>query len=107
MRMAIVHHLAGETALLRRIAESAGHQVCWTATCGQEALDRCAAETPELLLLDVGMHGMDVSRTTCSIMKRSPCAILLVAPSVPEAAAKIFEAMGCGALDAVATPPAA
>jgi len=43
-------------------------------------------------------------QATRAIMKKCPCAILVVTGSVQENARMVFEAMGAGALDAVDTP---
>ena len=50
------------------------------------------------------MPVMEGAQATQIIMKQSPCAILVVTATVSGNAAKVFEALSCGALDAVATP---
>jgi two-component system response regulator WspF len=54
--------------------------------------------------MDLRMPVMDGVEATRRIMRQSPCAILIVTATVSGNSAKVFEAMGAGALDAVATP---
>jgi len=80
------------------------HQVIWRAYNGIEAVERCAAETPDLILMDLIMPEMGGVEATREIMKNSPCAILIVTSSVKGNLSKVYEAMGHGALDVVKTP---
>ena len=50
------------------------------------------------------MPVIDGVEATRQIMARSPCAILIVTGSMRRNTSKVFEAMGCGALDVVQTP---
>jgi chemotaxis response regulator CheB len=105
MRIGIVTGAAGAAAVLRRAVDlNQEHRVIWSAMSGTEAVDLCASQTPDLVLLDLFIAGMDGVETTRRIMAGTPCAILLVTPSVRVSAGVVFEAMGCGALDAVDTP---
>ncbi|MCE5308293.1 MAG: chemotaxis response regulator protein-glutamate methylesterase [Acidobacteriales bacterium] len=105
MRIAIVNDLPLAVEVLRRLVRSVpGYQVAWTAADGVEAVEKCVRDRPDLVLMDLIMPVMDGVQATCSIMKQSPCAILVVTATVSGNASKVFEAMGCGALDAVCTP---
>ena len=105
MRIGIVNDLAGVAALLQRVvSDDPAHRVVWIALNGAEAVEFCAKETPDLILMDMLMPAMDGVETTRRIMASTPCAILIVSGSVRVNAGKIFEAMGHGALDAVDTP---
>jgi chemotaxis response regulator CheB len=105
MKLAIVNDLPmAREALRRAVALQPEHQVIWMAKDGTEAVERCAAERPDLVLMDLIMPGMDGVAATRKIMAQSPCAILIVTSSVGANAARAFEAMGHGALDAVDTP---
>jgi two-component system, chemotaxis family, response regulator WspF len=64
----------------------------------------CAADVPDLILMDLMMPVMDGAEATRIIMRQSPCAILVVTATVDGHASKVFDAMGWGALDAVNTP---
>ncbi len=105
MRIGIVNDMRLAVEALRRVVTGApGYTVAWVAYDGAEAVAKCAQDTPDLVLMDLIMPVMDGVRATAEIMRRSPCAVLVVTATVEGHAAKVFEAMGCGALDAVATP---
>lgn len=105
MKIAIVNDLRMAAEALRRaVVLRPGHQVVWIAHDGAEAVAKCAAVTPDLVLMDLIMPGMDGVEATRQIMSRTPCAILVVTASVGANAGRVFEAMGHGALDAVNTP---
>src|SRR5438874_2801498 len=105
MRIAIVNDMIMALEAVRRVVVGAsGHQLAWVALNGEEAVARCAADTPDLILMDLIMPKMDGIEATRLIMAQSPCAIVAVTASVEDNSAKVFEAMGAGALDAVNTP---
>jgi len=105
MRIGIVNDFANVAALLQRVAcVDPANRVIWTAHNGADAVALCAKETPDLILMDLMMPGMDGVEITHRIMARTPCAILIVTGSVRVNANRVFEAMGHGALDAVDTP---
>lgn len=105
MRIAIVNDLAIATAALRRVLQTVSdYQVIWTARDGAEAVAKCAQDTPDMILMDLLMPVMDGVEATRQIMKHSPCRILIVTASAEKNLAKVYEAMGHGALDAVDTP---
>ena len=105
MRIGIVNDLAGVAALLQKVvASDPANDVVWIAQSGAQAVDLCAKDTPDLILMDVMMPVMDGVETTRRIMASTPCAILIVTASVQITARPIFEAMGHGALDAIDSP---
>jgi len=105
MRIAIVNDLLMAVEVLRRVLTPVPNcEIAWIAYNGAEAVEKCAHDRPDLVLMDLIMPVMDGVQATCTIMRESPCAILVVTASVKIDAAKVFEAMGCGALDAVGTP---
>ena len=105
MKIGIVNDSLLAVESIRRMLNSAPqHSVVWEAYNGIEAVQLCARHTPDLVLMDLKMPKMDGVDATRAIMKSTPCAILVVTASVTSNAAKVFEAMGAGALDAVATP---
>lgn len=105
MRIAIVNNTAIAIETLRRVLLAVpNYKVAWVARDGADAVAQCAKDTPDLILMTLLMPVMDGVEATRQIMQSTPCAILLVTDSVGNSAAKVFEAMGYGALDAVNTP---
>lgn len=105
MRIGIVNDLRLVRETLRRLVESIpGKSVAWLANDGQEAIDRAREQTPDLILMDLIMPGVDGVEATRRIMSQSPCPILVVTSSVSGNISRVYEAMGFGALDAVDTP---
>jgi two-component system response regulator WspF len=105
MRIGIVNdsQMAVE-ALRRAVSLRIDHQVVWVANDGQEAIEFCGADTPDVVLMDLVMPNVDGVEATRQIMARSPCAILVVTVNVGANARRVYEAMGAGALDALDTP---
>ncbi len=104
MKIGIVNDMPMAVEALRRTMISGGHQVLWLAENGAIAVERCARKKPDLILMDLIMPVMDGIEATRRIMRESPCQILVVTASVAGNSGKVFEAMGAGALDVVATP---
>lgn len=105
MRIAIVNDLTMTVEFLKFLVEEEGqHQVAWIARNGAEAVEKCAKDVPDVILMDIIMPVMNGVRATELIMKNSPCAILIVTASVGANASMVFEAMGFGALDVARTP---
>ena len=83
MRIGIVNDLTAMNELVRRLVDlRPGHEVIWTAASGAEAIELCARQRPDLILMDLVMPSMDGVETTRRIMASTPCAILLVTASV-------------------------
>lgn len=105
MRIGIVNDLAIAVESLRHaLADAPEHQIAWIAYNGAEAVKRCNEDTPDLILMDLMMPVMNGVEATKKIMKSTPCPILVVTATVSGHSSKVFEAMGVGALDVVATP---
>ncbi len=105
MRIGIVSGLPDmREALLQALALAPDHQLAWTAGDGVEAVEQCARDRPDLLLMDLIMPRMDGVEATRRIMARTPCAILIVTADIDGNAGRVFAAMRHGALDAVDMP---
>jgi chemotaxis response regulator CheB len=105
MRIAIVNDVRMAVEAVRRVVlTQPAHQVAWVAMDGVEAVDLCAKDRPDLILMDLIMPNMDGVEATRRIMASSPCAIVVVTADVYTNSSRVFEAMGAGALDAVNTP---
>jgi chemotaxis response regulator CheB len=99
----IVNSRVRETDALQR-ALTPEHRVVWIAKSGAEAVELCARRTPDVVLMDLFLAGMDAAEATRHIMASTPCAILMMTGGVCAGAGHLFEAMGHGALDAVDMP---
>jgi len=105
MRIGIVNDMPIAVEVLKRVVQSTpGLEIAWIAYDGAEATQKCAEVVPDVVLMDLIMPVIDGVEATRRIMKDSPCAILVVTATVEGNMAKVFDAMGYGALDAVATP---
>ncbi|MGJ7497964.1 chemotaxis response regulator protein-glutamate methylesterase [Variovorax sp. RT4R15] len=105
MKIAIVNDLPLAVEALRRVlALKPEHRVVWVAENGAKAVQRCAELRPDLILMDLLMPEMDGVEATRRIMSETPCAILLVTANMGANTARVFKAMGHGALDVVDTP---
>lgn len=105
MKIGIVNDMPMAMEILRRVVtKDDRHKVVWMAENGKIAVGKCAEQVPDLILMDLIMPVMNGVESTRSIMKLSPCPILIVTASVGGNSAMVFEAMGAGALDVVATP---
>lgn len=91
-------------ALSRVLASTPQHQIIWIARTGVEAVERCAKDRPDLILMDLFMPELNGVEATRRIMAVTPCAILIVTATVDSRSKQVFEALGAGALDAVSTP---
>ncbi len=105
MKIGIVNDSAVALEALKRVlALRPDHTVIWVAHDGAQAVALCGQETPDLVLMDLIMPRMDGVEATRQIMAATPCAIVVVTSSVGVNAARVFDAMGHGAIDAVDTP---
>ena len=105
MRIAVVNDVMPAVETMRRVILSKPeHEIAWVAHDGAEALALCAADAPDLILMDLIMPVMDGVEATRRIMALKPCAIVVVTANVTSQSTRVFEAMGAGALDAVNTP---
>jgi chemotaxis response regulator CheB len=105
VRIGIASSLSSAADILRRALTLApGHEIVWTATTGAEAVERSAQDAPDLVLLDLAISGLGCAEATRAITANPACAVMIVTDSVHANAGRVFEAMGCGALDVVAMP---
>jgi len=117
MRIAIVNPTTLAIETLKQVVLASGrHEVAWVARTTSEAVGLCTHDRPELILMDLfprhqllgvrpeftpEMDGVGAIRR---IMASTPCAIVVVTANLSEHTARVFEAMGAGALDVANTP---
>ena len=105
MRIAIANDVPMAAEALRRVvAGTQEHQLAWIARTGLEAVQKCALDRPDLILMDLNMPEMDGVEAIRRIMEASPCAILVVTGRPQDNVNQVFRALGAGALDVTATP---
>ena len=105
MKIGIVNDMPLAIEALRRaLAARPDYELLWVAQDGEQAVDFCSAQRPDVVLMDLVMPKVDGIEATRRIMARAPCAILIVTVDVGANAWRVYEAMGAGALDAVDTP---
>jgi two-component system response regulator WspF len=105
MKIGIAHSRPAAADTLRRVlTHTPNHHVVWSVSTGAEAVAMCARQAPDLVLLHLGIDGVDATRR---ITAAAACAIVIVTDSVQANAARVFEAMGHGALDAIDMPDGA
>jgi chemotaxis response regulator CheB len=104
MRIGVVNDRpATAAALAQALALEPGHRTIWTARSGLEAVELCASDTPDLVLMALLGPPVVGVEATRRIMSRTPCPILITVSGGADAA-RVFEAMGHGALDVVDAP---
>lgn len=105
MKVAIVNDQLIAIEVLRRVVESdPAHSVAWIAKDGAEAIQKAAADRPDVILMDLVMPKVDGAEATKIIMQTSPCPILVVTGDVARNFSLVCQALGHGAFDAVMTP---
>lgn len=105
MKIAIVNDMVIAVEALRQILKAVPeYELAWIAWNGSEAVTKCAQNTPDLILMDLIMPVMDGVEATRQIMANTPCAIVIVTACMDTNSAKVFQAMGWGALDVVPIP---
>jgi two-component system response regulator WspF len=105
MRIAIVNEAARVVEALRRaVLSTAEHSVPWVAFDGASAVRFSAEAKPDLILMGLLEPGLDGVEAARQIMARTPCPIVMVTADPAQNHARVFEALGAGALDALNLP---
>lgn len=105
MKIGIANHCPLTVAAIRHaLAPGREHEVAWVAHHGPDAVRLCADTPPDLVLMDLDLPQLDGIEAIRRIMVASPCAILIVTAAPHDKRARVFRAMGAGALDVTAAP---
>jgi len=102
MKIGIVNAGSAE-ALRKAIMSLSDHEVIWMADSALVAVEQCAREVPDCVLMDVGNSGANGIESIRRIMAATPCAIVVFDTGAGDNTARIFGALGAGALDAVSS----
>lgn len=103
MRIALVEPSPPLVRAVERALSGSGHQLVWHTASGQDALKRCAAEPPDLLLLGLLVSDLKAAELTRRLIAKRLCAVVLLAGPSSEMSSA-YDAMGAGAIDVVKTP---
>lgn len=103
MKVALVDPSSQVARAVERALAGSGHRLIWHTTAGADALKRCLAEAPHLLLVGLRLSDVKPVELTRRLVGKSTCAVVLLAgPSGDMSSA--YDAMGAGALDVVKAP---
>ncbi len=106
MNIGIVNDLRIARESLRSIIDGAPDlEVAWVAEDGQQAVELCDRNPPDLILMDLIMPVMDGVEATRRISQSHACPILIVTASVGANSSQVYASMNHGAIDAAVTPP--
>src|ERR1035441_4053811 len=95
MRIALVNDVVTAVEAMRRVVLSTReHRLAWIAHDGAQALEICARDTPDLILMDLIMPRMGGVESTRRIMARTPCAIVVVTADVNDHSSRVFRSKG-------------
>lgn len=96
-----------DSALMRRqlrtLLEAEGFVVD-IARNGEDALDKCRHEPPDVITLDINMPVMDGLTCLSHLMSETPCPVIMVSSLTDKGALATFEALELGAFDYIAKP---
>ena len=106
MRIGIVDDARRAELLKRAILLGAEHEVSWLADSEPALAERCAVTVPDLVLVNVDLRAVDGLAATRRLVRDARSAVLVTVAGEAEPA-RVFEAIGHGALDAIALGEAA
>ncbi|MEB3103878.1 response regulator [Ferviditalea candida] len=103
MRVFIVEDVAFMRLMLRKILESAGHEVVGEAVDGNDAVNKYIRLKPDLVTMDIMMPFKDGIAATKAIRAMDPQAKILIVSSIGEKA-MVKAAVLSGAFDFIIKP---
>ena len=90
MKIAVVHDNPDTTRLFKYLIADIGYQVTWTANTGQQAVEKCKHDLPDLILLKIELPDISGAEVTKIIMSDTPTTVIAVSKSVKNESAKVF-----------------
>jgi chemotaxis response regulator CheB len=106
VRIGILDDARRAELLKRAILLGAEHEVSWLADSEAALAEQCAATVPDLVLVNVDLRSVDGLAATRRLVRDARSAVLVTVVGHADPA-RVFEAIGHGALDAVALNDAA
>ena len=106
MRIGIVDEARRAELLRRAIELGAEHEVSWLADSEASLLHECVIVVPDLVLVNVDLPSLDGLAVTRQLVSDVRSAVLVTVAGQADPA-RVFEAIGHGALDAIAFNDAA
>jgi two-component system, chemotaxis family, response regulator WspF len=103
MKIAVVEPSLQVVRAVERALAGSGHSLEWHSGSGVEALRRCDAQPPDLLLVGLRVSDLKAVELTRRLVAKRGCAVVLLADPSGEMASA-YDAMGAGALDVVKAP---
>lgn len=102
-RVLVVDDSALMRRQLRTLLEAEGFAVD-IARDGEDALEKCRHEPPDVITLDINMPIMDGLTCLSHLMHEIPCPVIMVSSLTDRGALATFEALELGAFDYIAKP---
>lgn len=103
MKIAVVDPSPQVVRAVERALSGSGHSVEWHSGSGVDALRRCEALPPDILLVGLRVSDLKAVELTRRLVAKRSCAVVLLAGPDGEMASA-YDAMGAGALDVVKAP---
>lgn len=103
MRLGLVDPRLQAARAVERALSGSGHSLVWHVTSGAAALERCASDPPEILLVGLRTSDIKPAELTRRVVAKRLCAIVLLADSGGDMSSA-YDAMGAGAIDVVREP---
>jgi two-component system, chemotaxis family, response regulator WspF len=88
-------------SLLRVLSSIHDCKVIWAANSCKDTIQKATENPPDLLILDINLPKLGGVEVTRELVESRKCSILLTTSDIGLNAPKIFEALGCGAIDVV------
>lgn len=93
--------VSSNNEVVKKIQEHLQHEpiypLIWIAINAKSALDKAQYNTPDLIIIDINVDGVEITKKMSNIN----CPVLIITNDYHKETSKIFDAMAAGALDVV------